>query len=88
MDVAVTPDGQDIYIVSKRCADPVSQKSYLNEFSFSDCGKEPNAANTVPRSYIYHLKPSQGLEILKIDGKPPLSCELGEDIEMDSQGRL
>lgn len=88
VDLAVTADGQDLYIVSKRCDDPVSQKPYANKYTFSDCGNTPNAADTVPRSYIYHLRPGQGLEILKIDGKPPLSCELGEDLEIDSRGRL
>ncbi|MEZ0367826.1 MAG: hypothetical protein ACAI44_01930 [Candidatus Sericytochromatia bacterium] len=88
VDLAVSSDGQDIYIVAKHCQDDVSQKPYLDSFSFPDCGSKPDSRNVISRSYIYHLRPGQGIEILKIDGQPPLSCELGEDIEMDSQGRL
>lgn len=90
VDLAVSPDGEDIYIVSRRCQDVVSQKSNLLPPDFQPLANcdEATDSGVLPRSYIYHLRPGKGLDILKIHGQAPLSCELGEDIERDSKGWL
>jgi hypothetical protein len=89
--LAVAPDGSKIYILNKRCGDLRSTRPRLNEepFLFEDCPPYPEINQSDPRGYIYEFDTAdKKLKLLTIAGKPPLSCELGEDIEIDSQGRL
>ena len=101
VDLTVTPDGSEIYIVSKRCEDFYSTKPYYY-LKFTDCSSsfpskrlkdiEKNTempyTPVLPRKYIHQLNSQGQLKILKFNQTPPLSCELGEDIEIDNQGRL
>ena len=101
VDLTVTPDGSKIYIVSKRCGDYYSTKPNI-DLIFSDCSsygpsqrlKDIDSSTKTPhtpvlaRTYIHQLDSQGQLKILKFNQTPPLSCELGEDIEIDNQGQL
>lgn len=89
VDLAVTADGSKVYILNKRCGDRrATYRIDIAPFSLSDCTSSQSTEDS-PRAYIHELNTATGeLKLLTLDGKPPLSCELGEDIEIDAQGRI
>lgn len=71
-DLVVSPDGQDVYWLGQR------QNT-----------KHPDGYHLSTRRYLYHLKLGEALPTrLKTQQGYPLDCTLGEDLEIDSQGRL
>lgn len=83
IDLAVSQDGQTVYAVSKE-----PPKFDINRSSDSSDSQDYRPAD-LQRRFIYQLKQgSTQPEILKHNGKPPLSCVLGNELEMDSQDRL
>lgn len=84
IDLTVTGDGQTVYVVSRRCSQNPSS-SYLNYSVACRNGKD----NLESRQFIYRIHQGQ-LEIVREAGNriPPLSCVLGEDIEIDKEGKI
>lgn len=82
-DIAVSPDGQSVYVINRRCEalniPPAKRYTQLCREGRDDYEE---------RRFVYRIQQGQ-LEILtEASGLPPLSCVLGNDLEMDAQGRL
>ncbi len=86
VDLVATADGSKIYILNKRCL----QSVYPNvPYELGECDGNRTLYIGYSRNYIHELNTKTGkLSLLKFNGVPPLSCEIGEELEIDDQGRL
>lgn len=99
-DIAVTQDGQTVYAINGECLGYTfspdqsfgirketgcKTQPYSNEVELSQAYRSPD----LRRRFVYELKLNRPQpEIFKVNGKPPLSCVLGNDLETDSHDRL
>jgi len=81
-DIAVTKDGTKVYMVSKRIFPEESSHS-VGEICLS-YRKKP----IMKRGYIYTINNKKEIDVLKVNNTPPLSCQLGEDIEIDNKNNI
>ncbi len=83
LDLAVSQDGQTVYAISKE--PPLFNPNRYKQASSPQTYQPAD----LQRRFIYQLKQgSTQAEIVKHNGKPPLSCVLGDELEMDNQDRL
>lgn len=88
LDVAVSKDGNHVYVLNKRCGAPI-YFSKIPESIGRDCEQSRLGSDPlINRAYIYDITPNREISTVKIKGVEPLSCQIGEDIEMDRQGNL
>lgn len=91
-DIEVSPDGKTIYAVNGECTDHLGNTKSRGVPAEVGC-RAPLDSNLkftdLLRRFIYRLQiDSSQPEIVTIEGQPPLSCVLGDEIELDAKGNL
>lgn len=88
IDVAVSKDGNTIYVLNKRCDIPLYSSKFHSNLG-QDCKSSYRSDNPIAkRAFIYTITKDKKIETVKVNGREPLSCQLGEDIEMDFKKNL
>ena len=96
-DIAVTPDGQTVYAINPVCLASIIRSQgiwslYLYGEGFQaelpEICKQKRFSEIEPRSYLYKLATNQNPEIVTHQGEPVLSCQMGQDLEIDEQQNL
>lgn len=95
-DIAVTPDGQTVYAINPICFnDWIYQDSWSRYVygewaptAFPEACKQRKSSLVHPRTYLYKVTSKQKPEIMMYKGKPILSCQMGQDLEIDNQQNL
>lgn len=89
VDLVVNADGSKVYILNKKpCF--VSASRFRQFSSSTPLLKAPFCDfDNLPRTYIQELDTlTSELKLLKVKGNPPLSCEIEDELEIDSEGHL
>ena len=93
-DLVVSADGNTIYAINTVCSSDTSNLYFWNIYftrygsSFPDDCTKPKISNSVSQSYIYEIHSNETPKILQFNGKPLLSCRIGQDIEIGQDGSL
>ena len=88
IDLAVSNDGNTVYVLNKRC-EINGFNNYPNRTLFEDCGfNKELERGVIRRNYINKITSNGKIEALKVNDEYPISCQLREDIEKDTQGNL
>ncbi len=97
-DLAVSLDGKTVYAINGEClGQTLERNKTLGMNATTGCAQESktrrdllenNGIFLLQRRFIYKIQQNQQPEILKIQGKAPLNCVLGTDLEIDTQDRL
>ncbi|MFN8672118.1 MAG: hypothetical protein U0457_08590 [Candidatus Sericytochromatia bacterium] len=82
INIAISNDGETAYVLNAIC----NRSTFSNSFRFNinNCEK----STIIKRNFIYKITKDKKVEILKINGEPPLSCHLGEEITIDEKNSL
>ncbi|MFN8575317.1 MAG: hypothetical protein U0354_00530 [Candidatus Sericytochromatia bacterium] len=81
IDLAVKSDGSEVYVITRKCFD----RNYnIDSIIYKDC----QYSVVMNRRFIYKVKNQYQIELLKINNEYPLSCNLGEDIEINKNDEI
>ncbi|MFN8577197.1 MAG: hypothetical protein U0354_10105 [Candidatus Sericytochromatia bacterium] len=81
IDLAVKSDGSEVYVITRKCFD----RNYnIDSIIYKDC----QYSIVMNRRFIYKVKNQYQIELLKINNEYPLSCNLGEDIEINKNDEI